>query len=180
MRRGDDFADQIQAADFRHDVVDDEEIERPLGKQPLCVCARARCLDHLVPGLAQRPAERLEDFLFVVDEEDGTVLRRHASGRSCGIRRRGGGEVDTNLGAAADDARHADDAAQTFDNVLGDRQAEAGAAALRGEVRIEDAREIVRDDPDAAVGNGDDDAPASGGRLQGDWRIGSGLMPQTR
>ena len=43
-----------------------------------------------------------------------------------------------------------DRAAETLDDVLGDRQAEAGAAALGGEVGVEDLREIGGGDAGAA------------------------------
>ena len=61
------------------------------------------------------------------------------------------GQLDADLGAAPGRARHRDRAAQALDDVLGDRQAEAGAAALGREVRIEDARQVRRRDADAAV-----------------------------
>ena len=72
-RRADVLADQVEAAQLRHDVVDDEEVERPLGQQPLASRGLRR-LDHLVAGVAQRPAERLEDLLFVVDEQDRAAV----------------------------------------------------------------------------------------------------------
>ena len=49
-------------------------------------------------------------------------------------------------------------AAEPVDDVLGDGQAEAGAGAARREVRIEDARQIVGADADAAVADRDGDA----------------------
>ena len=68
------------------------------------------------------------------------------------------------------DTRHHDGAAETFDDVLGDRQTEAGAAALGGEVGIEDVQQIGWCDPYAPVGDRDGDAPAAGGGLERDQR----------
>ncbi len=57
-RRADQLADQLQAAKLRHDVVDDQHVERALGEQALGL-PRARRLHHVVSGGAQRAAERL-------------------------------------------------------------------------------------------------------------------------
>ena len=72
------------------------------------------------------------------------------------------GKLDAHLGAAAGALADDERAAETFDDVLGDRQAEAGAAALRREVWIEDARQVRLIDADAGVGDDDrDPAPAA-------------------
>ena len=51
--------------------------------------------------------------------------------------------------------RHADRAAEALDDVLGDRQAEAGAGAPRREVWIEDARQVILGDALAGVADRD-------------------------
>ena len=53
--------------------------------------------------------------------------------------------------APAARARHRDRAAEPFDDVLGDGEPEPGAPTLGGEVRIEDVRQILRADADAAI-----------------------------
>ncbi len=68
-RRADVLANQIEAAQLRHHVVHEHDVERPLGEQPLRV-ARIGRLDHLMSGAAQRAAERLEDLFLVVDEQN--------------------------------------------------------------------------------------------------------------
>ena len=66
-------------------------------------------------------------------------------------------------------------AAEPLDDVLRDRQPEAGARAPRGEVRIEDVRHVFRRDADAGILDDDRDAaavrPASGR-----WTGGSSAM----
>src|SRR6185436_6628897 len=64
-------------------------------------------------------------------------------------------QFDGDVGAAARRALYRQRAAQALDDVLRDRQAEAGAAALGGEVGIEHLRQIRRGDAGAAVGDGD-------------------------
>ena len=80
-RRADVLADQIEAAQLRHDVVDDEHVERALREQPLRL-ARAGGVDDLVAGVAQRAAQRLEDLFLVVDEQDGAAMDRHQERRA--------------------------------------------------------------------------------------------------
>ena len=114
-----------------------------------CACARARRLDDVVAGVAQRAAERLENLLFVVDEEDRAAVGECHAVPVCEAAR------STDLGAAPGALDDGDRAAQPLDDVLGDRQPEAGAAALGREVRIEDAAPGRRADAGAAVGDGD-------------------------
>ena len=52
-------------------------------------------------------------------------------------------ELDPEVGAGAGPGGDADRAAQAFDDVLGDGEAEAGAGAPGGEVWIEDARQVI-------------------------------------
>ena len=125
-----------------------------LGEVPLRL-ARARRLDDLVPLVAQRAAQPLEDLLFVVGEQDRAADRAHArasggaaAGR-CGSRCPRRGWLVTAMRAA-----------EAFDDVLGDRQAEAGAGAPRREVRVEDVRHVLGRDADAAIADGDRDAAA--------------------
>ena len=133
----DDLADQLEAGHARHQVVDDEQVERALAELPLRL-ARARRLDDLVPFVAQRAAEPLEDLLLVVGEQDG------AADASCDGLRRVSGRSMPDLGAFAEPAGDGERAAEAFDDVLGDRQAESGAGAPRREVRVEDVRHVVR------------------------------------
>ena len=66
------LAHQLEAGHARHHVVDDDQIEVALGEVALRV-ARARRFDDVVTLVAQRPAQALEDLLFVVGQEDGAV-----------------------------------------------------------------------------------------------------------
>jgi len=67
------------------------------------------------------------------------------------------------LRAAADGALHPDAPAMHFDDVLGDGQAQAGAASLARARRVhaiealEDARLVRGGDADAGIGHGEDD-----------------------
>jgi hypothetical protein len=74
---GDVLADQVDAAQLRHDVVHHHHVEGLHPEQPLRL-ARVRGLAHLVAGVAQRPAERLQNFLLVVHEEDRPPMRHQA------------------------------------------------------------------------------------------------------
>ena len=65
----DELADEIEAGQVRHDVVDDQHVERPLGQQPLRRPA-AGGLHHVVAVLPQRAAQRPEDALLVVGDQD--------------------------------------------------------------------------------------------------------------
>ena len=123
-----------------------QHVEGALGEQPLRL-ARAGRLDDVVAGVAQRAAERLEDFFFVVDEEDRAAVAssgdaRRESRPAC--RAASTGRSMRISVPRARRARHGDRAAEALDDVLGDRQAEAGAAALGREVGIEDARQVGR------------------------------------
>ena len=73
-RRADVFANQIEPALLRHHVVDDEDVEGALAEQPLRLTG-ARRVDHVVPGVPEGPAERLQDLFLVVDEQDGLEPR---------------------------------------------------------------------------------------------------------
>ncbi len=50
-----------------------EHVERLFGQQPLRLPG-ARGFDDGVPGVAQRAAERLENLLLVVDEQQGAAM----------------------------------------------------------------------------------------------------------
>ena len=70
----DEFPDQVQSAELRHHVVDDQQIEGALGEKTLGLTG-ARRLDDLVAGVTQRASERLQNFLFVVDEENRPAMQ---------------------------------------------------------------------------------------------------------
>ena len=191
-RRADVLADQIEAAHLRHHVVDDEDVEAALREQPLRL-PRARRLDDVVAVVAQRAAERLQDLFFVVDEQNGAATVRHHDAPCATLagvsraelgapsrRRRGERQVDPDLGAAARLARHGNRAAKSLDDVLGDGEAEPGAAALGGEVRVEDAPEIGRVDADAAILDDDRDAIAAPPRCAAMIERGSAAGRATR
>ena len=72
-RGGDELADQLQAAQLRHHVVDDHHVEGALAEQPLRL-TRARRLDDGVARIAQRAAECLQNLLLVVDEENRAAM----------------------------------------------------------------------------------------------------------
>ena len=63
------LADEIQPGELGHEVVDDQQIEHPLREQPLRF-ARARRGHDLVPLLAQRLRQRVQDLRFVVYQEN--------------------------------------------------------------------------------------------------------------
>src|SRR6185503_1277486 len=79
----DQLADQVQAGQLRHQVVDQQDVERS-ARQELLRLARAAERHDLVPFLAQRPGQRLADLGFVVYEQDGTGAFGHAVGASSG------------------------------------------------------------------------------------------------
>ena len=66
------------------------------GEQPLRL-SRARGLDDLVSGVAQRAPERLQNFFFVVDEQNGTAMRHEVTNLAC---EESNGQIDADLGAA--------------------------------------------------------------------------------
>src|SRR5712691_1687414 len=78
------------------------------------------------------------------------------------------GDGEMELGAAADFAFDPDAAAVHFDDVLGDGEAQAGAAELAGARSVdaiealEDARLVGGGDADAGIGDGEDDFGAAG------------------
>ena len=131
-----DLADQLEPGHAGHHVVDDEQVER---RSPSCRCASRALdgLDDLVALVAQRAAEPLQDLLLVVDEQDRAArpLMRRPPARQR--------QLDPDLRAFAEPAGHGERAAETFDDVLRDRQAEAGAGPPRGEVRVEDVRHVL-------------------------------------
>src|SRR5215470_5649650 len=63
-----------------------------------------------------------------------------------------------------DPARHVDLAAVVLDDLLGERQAQPGAALLRGEERLEQPRQLLAGDPDAVVLDRDLDPAARAAR----------------
>jgi hypothetical protein len=71
------LTNEIQSGQFRHQIVDDHQIERPLREQTLRF-SRARRRDHIVPVASQRLRQRIQDLCFVIDEEDKCV--GHTSG----------------------------------------------------------------------------------------------------
>src|SRR5512137_3175912 len=79
-----------------------------------------------------------------------------------------GGELDRDRRAAAGLARDADRAAVLLDDLLGDRQAEAGPAVLRREIEVEDPFDGLPAHAGPAVAHGDrgDRAVAADGHRQ--------------
>jgi hypothetical protein len=65
-----DLADELDAGELGHQVVGDQQVERPLADEPQRL-ARASGRGDLMPLVAQRLDEGLPDFRFVVDEENG-------------------------------------------------------------------------------------------------------------
>ncbi len=68
-----ELANQIEAGQLRHQVVDDEQVEHALGEQPLRF-ARTRRRDDLVPFAPQRLRQRRQNLRFVVYEKNGCGL----------------------------------------------------------------------------------------------------------
>ena len=99
------------------------------------------------PSVAQRAAERLENLLLVVDEEDGARGGHDAGGseRACS------GSSISIVGAVAAAVRTTRGPAESLDDVPCDWQAEAGAGAPGGEVGLEDVGQVRRPDAGAAV-----------------------------
>ena len=68
----------LEAGHALHHVVDDDQIELPFGEVAQRV-ARVAGFRNLVPLVAQRPAQPLEDLLFVVYEKNRAPDCAHAS-----------------------------------------------------------------------------------------------------
>ncbi len=64
---------EIEAAQLRHHVVDDQHVEGTLAEEALRL-ARACRLDDDVAGVAKRAAERLQYFFFVVYQENRAAV----------------------------------------------------------------------------------------------------------
>ena len=145
-RRVDVLANQLEPGELRHHVVDDEEIERALGEQPLRL-ARARRVDDAVAGVAQRAAERFQNFFLVVDEENraADVGHRERSRKRLRPRRRIIWKVDANLGAAPGVLSIVMDPPRPSMMFFAIGRPRPGAAALGREVRIEHVREVAAD-----------------------------------
>ena len=94
------------------------------------------------PSPRSAAASALQDLGFVVDEQDRAACRSMVTAVSL--------RVDGPAARCARRcrrpalARHGDRAAQSFDDVPGDRQAEPGSGPPRREVRVEDARQVLR------------------------------------
>jgi len=84
-RRRDVLANEVEAAQLRHDVVDDQQVERAFGQEPLRLAGIRRFHDRMA-RVPKGASEGLEVRLLVVDEEDG--LPRHGHLLPC--RRRPG------------------------------------------------------------------------------------------
>ena len=165
LRRGSHIlANQLQAAQLRHDVVDHQQVERPLGQQALRL-PRAGRFHHAVTGVAQGSAQRLEDLVLVVDQKNRTAVCGHqASDLSLmesvmDVRVSASGRVMRDLGAASEFAVDRDRAAEPLDDVLRDREPEAGSAPLGREIRIEDPRDVRPLDPGAGIRHGHHNRP---------------------
>ena len=137
-RRGrDELADQIEPGQLGHQVVDDEHVEEPLARSR-CASRGLPVATHFVAFLAQRLRQRVADFRFVVDEQDGTGV----AVMQLGVER----QLDADLGPALALAGDGDAASEAFDDVAGDRKTDAGAGAAGREVGIEDPRQVFRRD----------------------------------
>ena len=127
---------------------------RSNGRSPSCRCA-SRALDASTTSWpssrSARPsrfrifssssASRIEPRMCIMAAvASGVPETRRAAADRCGCRCR-----------APCRLVDADGAAEAFDDVLGDRQAEAGARAPRREIGIEDVRHIVGADTGAAI-----------------------------
>ena len=75
---GHEFANQVEAARLRHDVVDDEDVERPFGEQPERLTGIGR-FDDFMSRRSKRAPERLQDFFLVVHEEDRSAMSIHVA-----------------------------------------------------------------------------------------------------
>src|SRR4030095_3472869 len=84
------LANEIQPADLGHDVVDDQDVERALAEQTLRLPRGGR-LDHAVAGVPQGPAQRPQNLLFVVYEQDGSAMSHECARLACAIRSLFGG-----------------------------------------------------------------------------------------
>src|SRR5206468_12030338 len=81
-------------------------------------------------------------------------------------------QLDSNLGTPPRRTRDLNRPAEPFDDVLGDRQSEAGPAPLRREIRVEDVSQVRRRDADAGIRDDDAGAPpgAAGAQRHGPFR----------
>ena len=138
-RRGED----LDAADVRHADVGEHDVRLQLGE--LLEPARAAVRGVRVEaGVAQQDAERLEDALLVVDDEDGgsasgdhVSTAREEEGVVAGRRdgsARGKHDGEARAGRTAVDE---DEAAMRLDGAMHDGEPETAAAGLRREERIE-------------------------------------------
>ena len=97
-RCGDELPDEIEACRVRHQVVDDQHVDAPLGQRALRL-ANAAGLEHVVPLAAQRLAQRAPDFLLVVDQQERAASRVHAGLRAArAARHRGSPEAADRCG----------------------------------------------------------------------------------
>ena len=137
----DELADQIEAGRVRHQVVDDQHVDAALGEQRAALRARCRLRRTSCPSSRSACPSVLAGFSLRRRRAARAGCRRR-SRHAARARARGRGErqLDADFGAVARRGCRRDGSAQAFDDVLGDRQAEAGARALRREVRIEYAR----------------------------------------
>ncbi len=76
--RIDDLPDQLEAAQLGHQVVHDEQIERPLANQPQRLAWTA-CRIDVVPFVAKGLGQSLSNFRFVVDEKYRSACQRLGS-----------------------------------------------------------------------------------------------------
>ncbi len=152
-RRTDDLTDQLESAELGHQIVHDEQIERPLADQPQRL-ARAASRVDVVPLVAKGLGQGLSNLRLVVDEQDRSTCQRRGLPHGTVWQVNGDGRAFAGL------AFHAQRSAKSFDHVLGDRQTESRAVATGREERIEHVRQVLVRDARAAVG--DRDAPASG------------------
>ena len=114
-------ANQIQAAQLRHDVVHEHDVERPLGEQTTLRVAQAGRFNHLMSGASQGARQRLEDFsssstsrieprISHLDGSERTTLGDRCRRVVSEIQR----EFDANRGAFSGCAADRDRASQAF------------------------------------------------------------------
>ena len=139
-----DFADEVEAAQLGHQVVDHQQVERPIAQQ-LQRLTRTAGRGDVMPLAAQRLGERLPDLRFVVDEQNG----RH---RAANLLRP---DLELHGRAGIDAAVDADRPTQPLNDVAGDGQAKARAGPAGREEGLEDPGEIIGCDADAAIDHAD-------------------------